>query len=204
MTSGNTTAAPAGRLERRKARTRAAIVQAATSLFRANGYEATSVQQIAEQADTGVGTLYGYFTSKEEILREVLRSRSEEAFARYFAQVDESSTYVDRICTAMRIVAAYINENRRILVAAFGAPGRDRGLDNQSQETLKAAFSALLTTGMERGEIAPLPAETTAQALIGMVTMAVLGVGIWAGREDDPLLLAELEHVTRRLLSGMS
>ena len=193
-----------GRLQRRKARTRAAIVQAATDLFHANGYEPTSILQIAERADTGVGTLYGYFASKEEILREVLRSRSDEALARYFAQVDESSTFVDRICTALRILAGYIGENRMVLAAAFRSTAGDRGVDDHAQEMLKVAFSALISMGIERGEIPPLPVQTTAQALIGMVTTAVLGVGIWAGREDDPALLAELDTLVRQLLKPMS
>ena len=48
-----TTVAPApGRLERRKARTRAAIISAASKLFHERGYEDTSIQQIAELADT--------------------------------------------------------------------------------------------------------------------------------------------------------
>ena len=79
------------RLERRKARTRATILEAAGALFRDNGYEETSIQQIAERADTGVGTLYGYFASKEEMLHEVLRQHSDEAIERYQASVDEST-----------------------------------------------------------------------------------------------------------------
>ncbi len=68
-----------GRLERRKARTRAAIIDAATALFHERGFEETSIQQIAERADTGVGTLYGYFGSKDQILREVLHLARNEA-----------------------------------------------------------------------------------------------------------------------------
>lgn len=206
MTLENMTVAPEppGRLQRRKARTRAAIVQAAADLFHANGYEATSIQQVAERADTGVGTLYGYFSSKQDILREVLKASSGEALSRYFATVDESSTFVDRICTAMAILAEYIRENRLVLAAAFQTSAKDRYVDEHSSEKLTAAFSALITMGIERGEIAPLPARTTAQVLISMVTLAVLGIGIWAGRENDPAVLPEMERITRQTLRGMT
>lgn len=189
-----------GRLQRRKAKTRAAIVQAASELFHTNGYDETSIQQIAERADTGVGTLYGYFAAKEEILREVLKSSSDVALQRYFATIDESSTFVDRICTALTILAEYIRENRLVLAAAVRTPARERSVDEHSSEMLLAAFSSLLTLGIERGEFSPLPVPTTARALIGTVTMAVLGVGIWAGRQDDPAVMSELDAITRQLL----
>ncbi|MCA9823169.1 MAG: helix-turn-helix transcriptional regulator, partial [Dehalococcoidia bacterium] len=64
------------RLERRKARTRASILSAAEQLFGSRGYDDTSIAQIAETADTGVGTVYGYFASKAEILQAVLRDHS--------------------------------------------------------------------------------------------------------------------------------
>ena len=190
-----------GRLQRRKARTRAAIVQSATDLFHRNGYEETSIQQIAELADTGVGTLYGYFASKEEILREVLQTRSDAALLSYFAAIDETTGYVDRVVTAMRILAGYIRDNRLVLAATFQTAARDRRLDAHWAEMLTASFSLLITTGIERGEIADLPVETTARVLIGTCTMAMLGIGIWEDRDSDQTL-ADVEAITRQLLTS--
>ena len=190
-----------GRLQRRKARTRAAIVQSATDLFHRNGYEETSIQQIAELADTGVGTLYGYFTSKEEILREVLRTRSDAALSSYFAAVDETTGYVDRVVTAIRVLASYIRDNRLVLAAAFQTAARDRHLDEHWAEMLTASFSLLIKTGIERGEIAALPVETTARVLIGTCTMAMLGIGVWDNRDSDETLM-DIEAITRQLLSA--
>ena len=190
-----------GRLQRRKARTREAIVQSATDLFHRNGYEETSIQQIAELADTGVGTLYGYFTSKEEILREVLKTRSDAALSSYFAAVDETTGYVDRVVTAMRILASYIRDNRLVLAAAFQTAARDRHLDEQRAEMLTSSFAVLIKTGIERGEIAALPVETTVRVLIGTCTMAMLGIGVWDNRDSDQTL-TDIETITRQLLAA--
>ncbi len=43
------------------------ITKAALCLFSQKGYSATTVEQIAESARMGKGTVYEYFTSKEEI-----------------------------------------------------------------------------------------------------------------------------------------
>ncbi len=54
--------------ERRKAKARLEITRAALKLFAENGYEATTVAEIAQAADYSVRTFYRYFTSKEEVV----------------------------------------------------------------------------------------------------------------------------------------
>lgn len=54
--------------ERKRQRTRAALIAAATELFERDGYEETTVARIAAAADIGTRTFFGYFASKEELL----------------------------------------------------------------------------------------------------------------------------------------
>jgi AcrR family transcriptional regulator len=57
-----------GLRERKKLRTRELIAEAALELFSAQGYQATTVAQIAEAADVSERTVFGYFATKEDIL----------------------------------------------------------------------------------------------------------------------------------------
>ncbi len=60
---------PRGSLrERKKAAVRSQIIAAAIELFSRNGIEKVTVDQIAEAADVGKGTVYNYFTTKEDIV----------------------------------------------------------------------------------------------------------------------------------------
>jgi AcrR family transcriptional regulator len=54
--------------DRKRARTRQAIVDAATDLFERNGYHETTIADIAAAADIGTRTFFSYFASKEEVL----------------------------------------------------------------------------------------------------------------------------------------
>ena len=48
------------------------IVKIATELFEQNGFERTSMSMISEKVGGSKATLYGYFSSKEELLQAVL------------------------------------------------------------------------------------------------------------------------------------
>jgi AcrR family transcriptional regulator len=54
--------------ERKKERTRLRLVEVATELFVKQGYERTTIAEIAAAADIGTRTFFSYFASKEELL----------------------------------------------------------------------------------------------------------------------------------------
>ena len=57
----------AGRRERKKAATRASIVEAAHELFLARGFDAVSVREIADRADVSPTTVFTHFPQKEAL-----------------------------------------------------------------------------------------------------------------------------------------
>ncbi|MEO3800164.1 helix-turn-helix domain-containing protein [Nonomuraea sp. B1E8] len=57
-----------GMRERKKRRTREALIAAAVELFRRQGYEATTVAQIAAAADVSTRTFFLHFATKEDVV----------------------------------------------------------------------------------------------------------------------------------------
>ncbi|MDP4192038.1 MAG: TetR/AcrR family transcriptional regulator [Bacteroidota bacterium] len=63
-----------GRVERKKEETKQKIISTALRLFRQFGFNAATMEQIANEADIAKGTLYNYFPVKEEILSEYIKT----------------------------------------------------------------------------------------------------------------------------------
>lgn len=189
------------RLERRKARTRAAILDAARTLFVEQGFEATSIAQIAEAADSGVGTLYGYFSNKEEILNEVLRTHGALAARGMQDDMREDTNSLERLITALNGFANYLEEYRVLLLSAFQINAKRLATDETPVSWLSRIFEGLITDGIARGEIRDVPAQPTSRTLVSAYIMATLGVVHWHDSINDPRTRVDLEAMVRALLT---
>jgi len=66
------------RREREKLYRKHEIIKAALQIFAQKGYKATTLDEIAEKSEFGKGTIYNYFSSKEEIYTEIITSVIEQ------------------------------------------------------------------------------------------------------------------------------
>src|SRR6266403_4963773 len=75
-------AAPAiGRRDRQKQDRERRIIAAARRLFEGSGYAGTAMEDVAARAGLAVGTLYNYFSSKDDLLLAIMRRESDEVIA---------------------------------------------------------------------------------------------------------------------------
>jgi AcrR family transcriptional regulator len=77
---------PASRLDRRKARTRQALIDAAARLIAEGPGDGASIQEITEKADIGFGSFYNHFTSKEQLFQVA----SAEVLERWGQMIDDA------------------------------------------------------------------------------------------------------------------
>jgi len=83
--------APANRLDRRKARTRQALIDAAVRLIAEGRGARASIQEITEAADIGFGSFYNHFASKEELFQ----TASEEVLESWAQMLDAACAGVE-------------------------------------------------------------------------------------------------------------
>jgi len=95
-------AAP-GRNERRKARTRGALLAAGQRLFGEQGYEATTVAEIADAADVAIGSFYNHFETKDELLAALLH----ETLAEHLRSMEARRTGIEDPAEAISVAHRY-------------------------------------------------------------------------------------------------
>lgn len=66
------------RMERKKDETRKKILMVAVDLFKRQGFDETTVEQIANEADVAKGTVFNHFPEKEAIIYEHIQSVIQE------------------------------------------------------------------------------------------------------------------------------
>ena len=75
------------RLDRRKARTRQALIDAAVRLIAEGRGDRASIQEITEEADIGFGSFYNHFESKEQLFQ----TASEKVLEHWGQMIDRAS-----------------------------------------------------------------------------------------------------------------
>ena len=97
------------RREREREERKRQILAAARSLLFAEGLQATSVNKIAKSAELGVGTIYFYFASKEEIFAAL----QEEGISLLHDQIKKKIERVNRPEERLRTIArVYLDFSR--------------------------------------------------------------------------------------------
>lgn len=102
---------PMTRFERRRASTRARIVEAAERLMRDRGVEAVTIQDITDAADVGHGTFYLHFKTKGEVLRPLIEHLSEQVHERVDRAARGATDPALRMALGLRILLRAIAED---------------------------------------------------------------------------------------------
>jgi len=117
------------RRERKKRETRQRLMEAALRLFQEQGYDRTTVGQIAEEADVAKGTFFNYFETKEAILPALVAWRLQELQEALLPERGAPASPVARIKLALRLVAADPLSDPVLMRRLFAAGGYHKAVN---------------------------------------------------------------------------
>lgn len=175
----------------RGARTRAALVAAARTVFERDGFLASRLTDITAEASCSTGTFYTYFVSKEEIFLAVMEAAQKDMLHPGMPHVEESDDPVDVIEASNRAYFEAYQRNARLMmlqeqVATIDAAFRQQRLERGEAFARRNAkgIERLQEAGLIDAQLDPL---MTARALSGMVgrlaySSFALGMG-WSVEE---------------------
>ena len=148
--------------------TRQAILQAARKLFAHQGYQATTLQAIAQEAGVAVQTLYAVFGSKAAILSALVKSTGADEEIRALARAAFAEPVPrDQLRLAARVIRSILERDADILELLWQAGGGDPDLAaawRQSHRQQLARQGELLAVLAQKGALKPsLTLETATE-----------------------------------------
>jgi AcrR family transcriptional regulator len=163
----------------RRAQTRTAILKAAQDLFGAQGFAATSMDQIAQAGGVAKGAVYHHFPSKELVFEAVF----EQVSAEVAAQVAAASAGAPDVLAAMsRAIRAYFEicsagpTGQVMLKDAPAVLGWSRWREIDARH-FGGDVPKVLASAMRAGLIGEQPVEPLARLVLGAITEAALACG---------------------------
>lgn len=171
MSNRGTMAEASPRQQRRKARTRQALIDAAVALIAAGRAEQATIQEITDQADVGFGTFYNYFETKEQLF-ELASTEVLEHWGRVLDASAESITDPVEVFTAKfrlsgRVGRTHPDLARFLTELGLDALARPDGLGPRARRDLAHAFDA----GRLRAASAQVALGAVAGALISLLEL---------------------------------
>jgi AcrR family transcriptional regulator len=192
-----------GLRERKKARTRASIREHALQLFREQGYDATTVDQIAEAADVSPSTFFRYYPTKEDV---VLQDDVDVlAIGSFYDQPADLSIVAAFRAAARDALASLSDEDLATMQETtsliFTVPElRARAMDEYSRTIDVIADAVATRSGRDPGDFA---VRNVAGAIVGVIMAATLPWGDWVDKSPPGHLFERIDHALAHLEAGL-
>ena len=163
---------------------KAAVYEAALQLVaRGVSPAAMTIQQLADTAGIGKGTVYGYFSSKEEILQglaEYCFARENERIRVLFADCCTLAGLEERAVAYLQDIAANRMGDYKMIAQALGTPGKCESVPACADE-LRDIMRTLLIRLQAAGEIDPaVSLEYCCTAIFSAVVGGLIGLSVTA------------------------
>jgi AcrR family transcriptional regulator len=160
------------RLTQRGAERRRQLMDYAAQRFAEHGYHPTSVAEIVQGLGVGKGVFYWYFSSKEELMLEILKDAQHDLRVVQQQAIADEPDPVRRIELGIRSSLAWSERNRDLqrLVQQAATEKRFAPSLRRGQEVAVDDAAKHIKEAMAEGRIADADPVAVAHAVIGVTT----------------------------------
>ncbi|WP_028219130.1 TetR/AcrR family transcriptional regulator [Paraburkholderia oxyphila] len=146
-----------GRRARKRQQMLAHLSTAAAALFEAAGYDAVTMEQIADRADVARRTLYNHFATKEAVLAYWLEAELARDLAHLEREVTRRRSFVARVNCVLDASAQWCERHPAYLMAylrhRFSTIGGGEGETPEGAGDIVAMWRQLIAAGQRDGEL---------------------------------------------------
>jgi AcrR family transcriptional regulator len=169
---------PLSSRQTQKEATRRRVMDAARELFDSQGYQGTTIREIARSAGVSVGSVFTTFASKYDILSQVMQDRLDGLYAELDRVMPHlRGVTIDRLRTMFAIHFAFEVRHKRLFLAHISAtydwtlPASATPMGRNRQ--LMGIIAECLAKGVAEGDVAP---EIEHQEIIDLLMAAYVWV----------------------------
>jgi AcrR family transcriptional regulator len=146
-----------GLRERNKLQKRRRIYQVARRLFEKQGYDSTTMRQIARAADVGEGTVFLYAKDKRELLFRIFKDDLIAVFEEAFQEVPSKAPFLDQLLAFTTPILRFLQPHgalARIMVREnFSLTGQAADEFEDLRSSMNEKFVCILRDAQQRGEV---------------------------------------------------
>jgi len=175
------------------------LVEAASAVFAEKGYASTRVADIAERAGVGKGTVYEYFSSKEELLFAVFEMTNAEISQRIDITLAAGCSIEEQLHSLLRLGAQVITEQIEMqpVILDFWAASRGKDFEESYRTAVVSSYTLFrkrvadfIRGGQQQGEFnTAIDADALAATIVA--TVDGLGIQLYFDRSLDPHRITE-------------
>jgi AcrR family transcriptional regulator len=163
------------RKEREKLMHKDAILNASVRLFSDKGFHNVSMQDIAEESEFAVGTLYNFFQSKEQLFTELMNNCADKIYNTLWPILESNLRQDEKLRTFVRAYAKFAEDNIefiRLYISEYGTLTLILPHDGHAEKikaVIDAKISDIIKSGIKNNIFRPVDTEIITLALLSTI-----------------------------------
>lgn len=191
-----------GRRERKRRQQKDHLADTAWAMFEAEGFDAVTMERIAEAADVSKVTLYKHFPVKEALLSHVFHRELREAWPAIQPELARAAPGRARLRRFLELQAAWCESRRTFLLPYVRFRLADLSVSGERRERsgMDRIFSELIAQGQAAGEFR---ADRPAEVLATYFQFAHLATMLRCLADENLSLVGEFAGMLELILDGI-
>jgi len=180
------------------------ILHAAMEVFSERGFYEADVEEIAERANVGKGTVYNHFVNKQKLFLSVVEWGLENLKETILARTESLGSFQERIHSALRVYFEFFENRKNFFRVLIHEKSNFREKTEKRFTKKYFAYLHLLENAIKRGiesdELKRVDHHQCVTLLIGMSNALIYD---WFFKETDGKLTDRITIVEETFFNGL-
>ncbi len=195
------------RKEREYQMRREEILKAAEKIFANNGFYNSTVAEIAKESEFAIGTLYQFFTNKEELYYTMMIEKFDLLYQTLQSEVSKISGCREKLNCVVGVILSFIEQHSDFFkIFTWELNVLNSNMNNQLQDQLISKHFAyikligdVITEGVKEGLLKEGHPEDLSTALVGMMNIFAFN---WIYNNQGDSLKTKVPTIVNLFLNG--